>query len=185
MDKPSDTVVESVEPSHNIDELPITDGYSLRRVAHAELHDSLRIPRGGPHDATLIALRKSYDGTSGGIPGIYVLLYVEFRTAHGRWRTAGTKVRAEEAARVARDMSKGKASKPAKNEPSRVGGKEVETGESTLMGAPVDGGYCLFIRSRMRTGAWGRTRGVTILAAEIPIMVLQLQGLAAALKSKS
>ena len=112
------------------------------------------------------------------------MLWVEFRATGSRWRTAGVKVRAEEAGRIARDMLKGKDSKPGKKEAPRVGGKTVATEESELRGRLTPGnGYLLFVRHKMRSEEWGRTRGVEVQCYEREIVSGLLKQLAAELKA--
>lgn len=185
MNKPSAAVIESVAPARDIDGLPISDGTSVRNIAHASLDllKTLRLPRGGSHDAALIAMTRHYDGANGGEAGFYAMLWAEFRAEGSRWRTAGVKIRAEEASRIARDMLKGKPSKPGKSEAPRVGGKTIATDESELRGAPIDGGklgswgYAIFVRHRMRSGDWGRTRGVEVLEPEMQFVANLLKQL--------
>jgi hypothetical protein len=84
-------------------------------------------------------------------------------------------VPAEEAERIARDMLRGKPSKPGR----RVGGNVIASDGSELRGAPVPGGgYVLYVRSRMRSGEWGRTRGVEVLEVEKPVVAGLLKQLA-------
>ena len=171
MNKPSDAIIETVAPNHDVGGLAISDGASVRNVAHQETHDALRIPRGGPHDASLVIVRKTYDGSNGGIPRTYVLAYTEFRASGSRWRTVGSKIRQEEAARIARDMMKGVPSKPGRSESDRVGGKTVATDESELRGAPLkDGAFLIYVRHKNRAGEWVRTRGVEVIDAEVPVV---------------
>lgn len=182
MNKPSDTIIEAVAPSRDINGVAISDGYSVRNVAHAETRDTLRLPRSGPHDVTLVAVKRYYDGTNGGEAGHYAMIWVEFRAEGSRWRTAGVKVRAEEAGRIARDMLKGKVSKPGRGEPPRVGGKTVANDESQLQGAPLAefgaiGLYAIFVGHRNRAGAWVRTRGVELYPPEWPIVAAFLKNL--------
>jgi hypothetical protein len=166
MDKPADSIVEAVAPSRDIDGMTISDGTSVRNTAHAEIRDSLRIPRGGHYASSLVAVRRYYDGSGGGEAGDYLMLWIEFRSG-SRWRTAGVKVRAVEAARLARDMMANKGSKPGRSEPRRVGGKTLPTDDSELRGVPVDGGgFLVFVRHKSRTGAYARTRGVEVLDGE-------------------
>jgi hypothetical protein len=172
MNKPTEAIIEVVAPSHAIGGMAISDGYGVRNVAGAELRDSLRLPRGGPHEASFVAVRKYYDGISGGEAGAYLFAWVEFRATGSRWRTLGVKVRAEEAARIARDMLKGKQSKPSRDESPRVGGKDMPTTESQLIGAPdtETENYIIFVRHKTKAGIWARTRGVTVLKEERPIV---------------
>jgi hypothetical protein len=178
MKRPDDTIIEAVSPARNIDDLPIAD-LGVRNVVGAELRSSLRLPRRGPHDATLVALSRYYDGLQGGEAGKYYLVYLEFRATGSRWRTVGVKVRAAEAARVARDMLAGKPSKPGRSEKPRVGGKVEARDDSVLLGSPVMGGYILYVKSKNRVDAWVRTRGVEVLTLEIPIVANALRELAA------
>jgi hypothetical protein len=186
VNKPSDTLIEFIAPSRNVDELLISDGYSVRNVAQAEQRSTLRLPRSGTHDETLVAARKFYDGSGGGEAGHYALIFVEFRAAGSRWRTVGVKVRAEEASRIARDMAKGKASKPGRAEPARVGGKVIATDDSELRGAPIPGGsFLLYVRHRNRAEQYVRTRGVEVRKTEIPVVAGLLKQLAAAKDASS
>jgi hypothetical protein len=172
MNKPSDAIIEAVAPSHKIGDMPISDGYGVRNVAGAELRDSLRAPRGGPHEASLVAMRRYYDGASGGKAGAYLMMWIEFRATGSRWRTLGVKIRQEEATRIARDMLKGRQSKPGRDEAPRVGGKEMATTESQLIGAPdtETEDYIIFVRHKSKADIWVRTRGVTVLKTERPIV---------------
>lgn len=180
MNKPTEMIIEAVEPSHTIGNMAISDAYGVRNVSGAELRDSLRLPRGGPHEAALVSMKRYYDGTSGGAAGAYQMLWVEFRATGSRWRTLGVKVRKEEAARVARDMLKGRQSKPGRDEDPRIGGKEVATTESQLLGAPdtETEDYIIFVRHKTKAGTWARTRGVTVLKAERSIVAGVLTQLA-------
>ena len=182
MNKPSDLIIEAVAPSREIGDMTISDGYGVRNVAGAELRDSLRLPRGGPHDATLVSMKSYYNGLHGGVAGAYQMLWVEFRATGSRWRTLGVKIKKEEAARIARDMAKGKQSKPGRAEAPRVGGKDLPTTESQLIGAPdtETEDYIVFVRHKNKADAWVRTRGVTVLKAERPIVAGLLQQLAEA-----
>jgi len=165
--KPTLEILNAVAPDREVDDLPISDGVAVRNVAHAELLDTMRIPGHGGYDATLVACKKHYDGSNGGEPGHYLLLFVEFRTGGSRWRTPGVKIRAVEAPRIARDMMKEKKSKPSASEANRVGGKVLPTEESELRGEPVaGGGFLLYVRHRLRSGEWARTRGVEVLSVE-------------------
>jgi len=172
MKRPSLEILNAVAPPRIVgptatDDLALSDAPSVRNVAHAEQLDTMRIPGHGGYEATLVAVKKHYDGSNGGEPGHYLLLFVEFRWGGSRWRTPGTKVRAVEANRIARDMMKGKPSKPPPSEPVRVGGKEMPTEESELRAVPVaNAGYLLFVRHRLRSGDWARTRGVEVLTLE-------------------
>lgn len=176
MKRPDEKIIEAVAPSHDIDQLQIVDP-GIRNVVGAEMKNSLRLPRGGPHEATLVAISRHYDGLNGGEAGTYLLIYVEFRASGSRWRTSGTKVRVAEAARAARDIVHGKPSKPGKGEAPRVGGV-LALDDSTLRGAPVKGGYLLYVRSRGRAGSWVRTRGLIVLDVEKTIVAESLKALA-------
>ena len=167
MQKPTLDILNVVAPDREVDELPLSDATTVRNVAHAEQVDTMRIPGHGGHDATLVACRKHYDGSNGGEPGHYLLLFVEFRAYGSRWRTPGVKIRAVEAKRIGRDMMKGKRTKPSASEASRIGGKVLPTEESELRGEPVvAGGFLLYVRHRLRSGEWARTRGVEVLSVE-------------------
>jgi hypothetical protein len=179
VEKPSSEVIEMIAPSRDIQGLPITDGYSVRNVVGAELKSSLRLPRGGVHEASIVAMQKFYDGTSGGESGAYLMCWVEFRATGSRWRTAGTKIRRVEAARIAKALLSGKASKPGKNEPPRVGGKEVAVDDSTLIGASIGDAYIICVRHRLRTGDFGRTRGIEVAGGEKAMLAEVLKRLAA------
>jgi hypothetical protein len=169
MNRPSDKTIEIIAPSRDVEELTISDGYSIRNVAHAEQRQTFRLPRGGPHDATLVAAKKFYDGSAGGEAGHYAMVFVEFRADGSRWRTAGVKVRAVEAARIAKGMLKSARSAPSKVESPRLGGKAMVNDQSTLIGLPVldPKGYLLFVRHQMRGDKWGRTRGVEVTPGEV------------------
>ena len=180
MIKPTGIVIAAVAPPREIDGLMIIDHLSVRNVAHAELRDSLRLPRGDSHESTFVAVRKHYDGTGGGEAGHYLMTWVEFRASGSRWRTAGVKIRQVEAARIVRDMMKGKASKPGRSEAARVGGKTVATDESELRAAPVEAkGYVIYVRHRGRSGEWVRTNGVEVLDVEKVTVANVLKQLAA------
>ncbi len=180
MNKPPDHVIEAVAPSNYTIEggLPLSDG-SVRNVAHAELRDTLRLPRGGAYEATLVAVKKFYDGSSGGEAGHYLMMWVEFRHGGSRWRTAGVKVRSVEAQRVIRALASRKPSTPSRNEPARIGGKVLANDESSLRGAPVGkDGYLLYVRSKNpRNEQWSRTGGVEIGAVEAPAVAALLKAI--------
>lgn len=179
MQRPPDHVLEVVAPSRDVDGLPLSDG-GVRNVAHAELRDTLRLPRGGEYEATFVAVKKFYDGANGGEAGHYLMTWVEFRHGGSRWRTMGCKIRSVEANRVARAMLARKPSKPGRNEPARVGGKVVANDDSALCGAPVGkDGYLLYVRSRNpRNGELLRTGGVEINATEAPVVAGLLKQIA-------
>ncbi len=185
MNKPTDAVIEAVAPARDIDGLPISDGTSVRNVAQAEILNTLRLPRGGAHEPTLVAVRRHYDGANGGEAGHYLMCWIEFRAEGSRWRTAGVKVRAKEADRIAKDMLKAKASKPGKGEAPRIGGRAVATDESELRGAPVGKSYAIYVRHRMANGQWGRKRGVEVHEQELGIVSRLLKQLGDALKEKA
>jgi hypothetical protein len=181
MNRPPEHVLWLVAPNHEIDGLPIKDK-GVTNVAHAELRDTLRLPRSGEYESTLVAVRKHYDGGNGGEAGHYALIFVEFRWSNTRWRTPGVKVRAIEAPRIVRALKSRKASAPGRNEPERVGGKDFANTESTLEGAPVGkDGYLLYVRSRNpRNETWSRTLGVEIHAVEAPMIANILKSVAEA-----
>jgi hypothetical protein len=164
MNKPSDTIVDEIAPIYDLGiDLPVKDS-GLRNVAHSEMRDTLRLPRSGAHDVTLVGGLKYYDGSGGGEAGHYVMLFVEFRAASSRWRTAGVKIRAVEAPRIIKHLRaapKWKASAPGKNEDTRVGGKITPTDNSGLHGSPVPDGYLIFVKYTSREREY-RTRGVCI-----------------------
>lgn len=168
--KPGESIIEVVAPFHAIDGLPLADNDMIKNVAHAETRDSLRIPRGGGgslHEASLVAVKRYYDGANGGVAEHYLNCWVEFRALGSRWRTSGVKIRGAEAARITRAMLAGKPSKPGRNEEDRVGGRENTSTDSELRGVPLpSGAYLIFVRHKNRAGEWARTRGVEILDAE-------------------
>jgi hypothetical protein len=173
VNRPTDTIIDAVAPPYDIEGLPISDNRSVRNVAHAELLQTLRLPRSDDHDSTLVALRRHYDGANGGEAGHYALCFVEFRAGGSRWRTAGVKIRSVEAKRIGAALISGKASKPGRSETPRVGGKVIATDESELHGSPVGhgvDGYVVYVRHRMRSGEWGRTMGITVLSSEAPVL---------------
>lgn len=178
MTRPPEHVLWIISPNHDVDGLPVRDS-GVRNVAHAEMRDTLRLPRGGDYEATLVAVKKFYDGSGGGEAGHYALIFVEFRHGGTRWRTPGIKVRSVEAARVARALGTRKASVPGRSEPERVGGKEASNTESALRGAPVGkDGYLLYVRSKNpRNEEWSRTNGVEISKTEAPVVAALLKGL--------
>ncbi len=178
MTTPPEHVLWIVAPNPDVDGLPVRDS-GVRNVAHAELRDTLRLPRGGDYESTLVAVKKFYDGVGGGEAGHYAFVFVEFRHGGTRWRTPGVKVRAVEAARVARALTSRKASAPGKNEPERVGGKDAPNTESSLRGAPVGkDGYLLYVRSKNpRNEEWSRSSGVEISKAETSMVTAFLKGL--------
>jgi len=183
MEKPSEDVIQAVAPAHDISGLSIIDP-GVRNVVGAELKNSLRLPRGGPYASTLVAVQKYYDGLNGGESGEYAFLYIEFRAASSRWRTAGVKIRQAEAARVAKDLLANKPSKPGRNEKPRVGGKMLARDDSTLCGAPVKGGYVIYVRCAKASGDWARTQGVEVLALEAPVVANTLKTLSDPRKSR-
>jgi hypothetical protein len=178
MIRPGEQIVEAVAPSRDVDGLPISDGISVRNVAHMETRDTLRLPRDGAHSESLVAVKRYYDGANGGEAGHYLMVWVEFRSGGSRWRTPGVKIRQEEAARAARDMLKLKPSKPGRKEAPRVGGKVEATGDSELHGVPIGikpgtrpgdirPTYLFFVRHHGRNGEWVRTRGVELIGTEM------------------
>lgn len=176
MQRPGEQLIRLIAPPFEIDELPISDATSIRNVAHAEQLNTMRLPRGGEHNATLVVAKKYYDGASGGEAGHYALAYIEFAAYGSRWRTAGVKIRAEEAARIARDMRAHKPSKPGRKEPERVGGKVIATEESELRGATVGVHYVVFVKHKHRGTTWSRTLGVQITPIEkAPVAALLQQ----------
>jgi hypothetical protein len=186
MTRPPETVLWIIAPNHEIDGLPVRDS-GVRNVAHAELRDTLRLPRNGDYESTLVAVKKFYDGSGGGEAGHYALIFVEFRHGGTRWRTPGVKVRAVEAGRFVRALKTRKASAPGRSEPRRVGGKDAPNTESSLEGAPVGkDGYLLYVRSKHpRNGEWSRSGGVEISAAEAPMVAATLKALIATAAEKT
>lgn len=181
MNRPPEHVIEAVAPTREVDDLPINDS-GVRNVAHAELRDTLRLPRGGEYEATLVAVKKFYDGANGGEAGHYLMAWVEFRHGGSRWRTPGVKIRAVEALRISKAIVSRKPSVPGRNEPERVGGKLNDNDESSLRGAPVGrDGYIVYIRSKNpRNETWSRTRGIEVSAVEAPFFAELLKKIAKA-----
>lgn len=152
----------------------------LTCVTHAEPQDHCRLPRFGEHQAFLVAVAKVYDGTSGGAPGKYLALWHEVRHAGQRWKTGTLKVRAEEAARVAKDLLARKPSEPRKGEAPRASGRTGTIDDSQLLGLPVGkDGYLLYVKSRDRSGGFARSRGVEIKASEAGIVAGMLERMGA------
>jgi hypothetical protein len=178
--KPPEDVVLACFPAWDIPETPLRD-LGLTNVTHAETLDSLRLPRPGQYEATLVAVRKYYDGTGtgGGAPGHYLALWHELRHLGQRWKTPTLKVRAEEAERVARAMLARKASNPGKGEVPRTSGRAGDNDQSKLLGVPVGkDGYLLFVRSTRDEGeTFFRSRGVEVRGNEAVIVASMLRQL--------
>lgn len=174
--KPPAHVVEACFPARELPGLPVRD-LGMTNVTHAETRDSLRLPRPGDHQASLVAVVKHYDGTSGGRAGFYLALWGEVRYGGQRWKTPTLKVRAEEAARVAKDMLACRASTPRRDEAPRYAGRAGLTTDSVLLGVPVaKDGYLLFVRSAGGAGGgYVRSRGVEILSSETGIVSAMLE----------
>lgn len=179
--KPPTEIVDACFPAWEVPGVPVRD-LGLTCVTHAEPQDHMRIPRPGEHQASLVAVVKVYDGTSGGQPGTYLALWQEVRHAGQRWKTQTLKVRAEEAARIAKDMLARKPSAPRKGEPPRAGGRAGTTMDSQLLGLPVGkDGYLLYVRSSGGVGGtFVRSRGVEIKAWEAGVVAGLLGKVAAA-----
>ena len=182
--KPPAEVADALFPLWEVPELTVRD-LGLVCVTHAEPQDHIRLPRPGEHPAFLVAVPKSYDGTSGGTPGRYLALWHEVRYGGQRWKTPTLKVRAEEGARIAKDLLTRKPSAPRKGEEPRTGGRAGATLGSELRGVPVGkDGYLLFVRSAGGAGGtYVRSRGVEIKTSEADIVAGVLKGLAESIRA--
>lgn len=179
--RPPPEVVDACFQPWEVENEPIRDT-GLTCVTRAETQNSLRLPRLGLHETSLVAVRRYYDGTNGGTAGEYVALWTELRYQGQRWKTPTLKIRAEEAGRVAKDMLARKPSAPRKGEEPRTSGRDGTTRDSSLLGLPVGkNGYLLYVRSGGgANNGWVRTRGVEIRMSEAGIVSELLRQIAEA-----
>lgn len=146
--------------------LRVLDTRGVYRIRKSDLKEAMLLPRGGLNEATLVATKRYYDGSTGGEPGYYANVFIVFRVGRSIWRTQGTRVLPPEAARIARALRRGTSSRPSKGEEPRLAG----TGSGTiteLRAEPVGTSILLFVR--FRHGARQelvRSRGVEVKARE-------------------
>jgi hypothetical protein len=169
MPRPTPALVDLIAPPRAVDGLQIVDTRGVYVTSLGALADCLRIHRGGPNGAELVATKRHYDG--GGDrerAGFYANIFVIFRPGGtGRiWRTQGVRVLPFEAARIARALERDTASKPAPNEEPRLAG--TGSGNVTQLRAePVAGGVLLYVRFRHGSRQeLVRSRGVEVRTKE-------------------
>ena len=183
--KPPEEVVLECFPAWEVPGVSLRD-IGLTQINAAEVQNGLRLPRQGEFQASLVAVRRFYDGTGtgSGEPGHYLAMWHELRLRGQRWKTPTLKVRAEEAARVAKALVARKASVPGPQEPARAAGRKGDNDQSRLRGVPVGkDGYLLFVESTPKNSDEPfRSRGVEILTPEAGIVAGLLKQLALEVK---
>ena len=152
-------LLDKLAPPHDIG-IPIRDARGVRKITQADLKDALRIARGGPNKAELVAAYRHYDGATGGEPGYYANVFVAWRSGTQTFRTGGARILPFEAERIARALDRGTGTKPGDSEPDRIGG----TGAATQLRAKAldNGSILLFVRFGGQGGKFYRSRGVEI-----------------------
>jgi hypothetical protein len=165
MARPTQALINEIAPPREVG-LPVMDTRGVYRIKQADLKEAMRIPRGGPHGAELVATKRFYDGSTGGESGYYANVFVVFKMNRSTWRTQGVRVLPPEAARIARALRRGTASKPPWSEEPRLSG----TGSGTvteLRAEPVGAAVLLFVRFRHGSRQeLVRSRGVEVRARE-------------------
>lgn len=158
-------VLDVVAPPFDVG-IPIRDARGCRKIKQSDLAGDLRIPRGGPHNAELVAAYRHYDGglTGGEGAGYYANLFVAWRAGTQTFRSGGVRILAFEGDRIARALDRGTGTKPGSAEPPRIGG----TGATTQLRAVAlpDDGVLLFVRFGGQGGTHYRSRGVEVRADE-------------------
>ena len=166
-------VIDEVAPPHDVG-ITIRDGRSVRQIKQSDLKGALRIERGGPHRAALIAAYRHYDGATGGEPGYYANVFVAWRSGSKTFRSGGVRILPFESPRIARSLDRGIGSKPGAAEPDRIGG----TGAITeLIGVAIGESVLLFVRFGGQGGKHYRSRGVEIHENEREIIAKGLRNM--------
>lgn len=154
-------ILDKLEPPYDIG-LKIRDSRGARKITQADLSGDLRIPRGGPHDAELVAAYRHYDGGTGGQPGYYANIFLSWRVGTATWRSGGVRVLPFEAERIAKALDRGTGTRPSSAEPERISGGPMAT-TSALCAKALDGGsVLLYVKYNGQGGRKYRTRGVEI-----------------------
>lgn len=166
-------ILDELAPPHDVGGLIVRDARTARRIKQSDLKGDMRLPRGGKHNAELVAAYRHYDGATGGEAGYYANLFLVWRIGSQTWRSGGVRILPFEAERIARAVERGTGTRPGGDEPDRVGG----TGAITeLRAAAVGDSVLLFVK--FGKGPYFRSRGVEILASERPAIAEGLRSFA-------
>jgi hypothetical protein len=146
--------------------LTIRDGRAVRKILQSDLAGDLRIPRGGPHAAELVAAYRHYDGATGGQPGYYGNIFIAWRNGTQTWRSGGVRVLPFEAERIARALDRGTGTRPGGEEPERVSGGANGTTSDLCATALDNGSVLLYVKFHGQGTSRFRSHGVEIHASE-------------------
>jgi hypothetical protein len=152
-------------PPHEVPGLTVRDARGVRKITQKDLAGDLRIPRGGPHQAELVAAYRHYDGATGGEKGYYANVFVAWRAGTATWRSGGVRILAFEANRIARALDRGTGTRPHAEEPERISGGVAGT-TSQLIARPLGDSVLLYVRFMGQGGRHYRSRGVEVHADE-------------------
>ncbi len=175
------TLLDELAPPHDIAGLTIRDARGVRKITQKDLAGDLRIPRGGPHQAELIAAYRHYDGsTNSGIgAGYYANIFVAWRSGTSTWRSGGARVLPFEAERIARALDRGTGTRPGATEPERVSGGVAGTTSQLIAKALGGDAVLLYVRFMGQGGRHYRSRGVEVHESEREAIAAGLRAFAA------
>jgi hypothetical protein len=164
----TNALFDKLVPPRAIPGLTIRDARGARRITQKNLLGALRIPRGGPHRAELVAAYRHYDGATneGKGAGYYANIFVAWRVGTTTWRSGGVRILPFEAERIARAIERGTGTQPGSEEPERISGGVAGTTSQLLAKAFEGGAVHLYVRFEGQGGSYYRTRGVEILRHE-------------------
>jgi hypothetical protein len=161
-------LLDKLVPPHEIRGLTVRDARGVRKITQKDLAGDLRIPRGGPHQAELVAAYRHYDGsTNNGIgAGYYANVFVAWRAGTATWRSGGVRILAFEADRIARALDRGTGTRPWDEEPERISGGVAGTTSKLIAKALGNGAVLLYVKFVGQGGRHYRSRGVEVLEDE-------------------
>ena len=157
-------LLDKLAPPHDVAGLTIRDARGVRKITQKDLAGALRIPRGGTHQAELVAAYRHFDGhtTDGKGAGYYANVFVAWRVGTATWRSGGVRILPFEADRIARALDRGTGTRPWCEEPERISGGVAGT-TSQLCARPVgNDAVLLYVRFVGQGGRHYRSRGVEV-----------------------
>lgn len=167
MSTPPLELLDKLAPPHDVG-TPIRDSRGARRITQKDLAGALRLPRGGLHQAELVATMRHYDGslTNGAGAGYYCNVFLAWRVGTATWRSGGVRILPFEAERIARALDRGTGTRPRAEEPERVSGGAQATTSELCARAMGGGSVLLYVRFFGQAGKRYRSRGVEVLKGE-------------------
>ena len=156
-------LLDKLAPPYDVAGLTIRDARGVRKITQKDLAGALRIPRGGTHQAELVAAYRHFDGyTTGKGAGYYANVFVAWRVGTATWRSGGVRILPFEADRIARALDRGTGTRPWCEEPERISGGVAGT-TSQLCARPVgNDAVLLYVRFVGQGGRHYRSRGVEV-----------------------